>query len=112
MTAIAKNMTDTAYGQLLALRKDKVPARDCVEMTIDSLMEEFGCSRRRAALLVIQAWSDLDAKGKPAAHIDVSHTTGNTVVIKTADGRINIFSVHEILKLRDQAASTTLHIHA
>ncbi len=111
MTAIAKNMTDTAYGQLLALRKENLTERECVEMTIDSLMEEFSCSRRRAAFLVMKAWADLDARGKPAAHIDVSHTTGQMVVIKDETGRTSILSVHEILQLRDQAANT-VHIHA
>jgi len=111
MTAIANNMTDTAYGQLLALRKDKLPARECVEMTIDSLMEEFSCSRRRAAFLVMKAWADLEAQKAPKAHIDVSHTTGQMVVIKDETGRVSIFSINELLQLRDQAA-THHHIHA
>lgn len=108
MNAIAKNMTDAAYGQMIALRKQGEPARGCIEMTVDSLMDEFLCSRRRASLLAIRAWYDLEAKGQPAAYVDVSLTTGNTVVVHDQSGRTSVFSVQELMRLRDQAAATTI----
>lgn len=104
MTAIAKNMTDTAYAQLLSLKKQHISAREAVDMTIDSLMEEFSCSRRRAAFLVMQIWADLETAGHTRAHIDLNHTTGQTVVIKDQNGRTCIFSINELLQLRAQAA--------
>lgn len=106
MNAIPKiNMTDAAYRQVIALRKSGMGARECVELTTDSLMEEFGCTKRRAALLAIHTWTDLDAAGKPSAYVDVSLTTGNSVVIHEGNGRTSILSVHELLKLRDQAVN-------
>lgn len=105
MNAVAQNMTDAAYSQLLALRKGSTDARECVELTVDSLMEEFQCSRRRASLLAIRAWHDLEGAKQPNAYVDVSLTTGNTVVVHDASGRTSIFSVQELLKLRDQAAA-------
>jgi hypothetical protein len=106
MNAIQKNMNDAAYAQLIALRKSNTSASECVELTTDSLMEEFGCSRRRAMLKVTAAWYDLEAAGAQSAYIDVSHTTGNSVVIHdTATGRTSIFSVRELLQLRDQAVN-------
>ncbi len=112
MNAIAHNMTDTAYAQLLALRNGSYNARECVEMTIDSLMEQYQCTRRRAALVTTKAWADLECTGKPPAYVDVSLTTGNTVVIHDASGRTNIFSVHELLQLRDSQHTTTNRINA
>lgn len=113
MTAIAKtNMTDAAYGQLIALRKHEHSAAQCIESVVDSLIEDFGCSRRRAALLASSVWSDLEDAGQPAAYIDVSHTTGNTVVVHdTGTGRTSIFSIRELLQLRDNASNVT-HIQA
>lgn len=113
MTAIAKtNMTDTAYGQLIALRQSGHGASQCIESVVDSLMEEYGCSRRRAVLKVTAAWYDLEAAGAKSAYIDVSHTTGNTVVVHdTGTGRTSIFSIRELLQLRDNASNVT-HIQA
>lgn len=108
MNAVAQNMTDAAFCQLLALRKGSQDARECIAMTTDSLMEEFQCSRRRASLLAIRAWNDLESKGQPSAYVDVSLTTGNSVVIHDNSGRTSVFSVHELLKLREQAAATQL----
>lgn len=112
MNAIAQCMTDSAYAQLLALRKGSYDARECVEMTIDSLMEQFHCTRRRAALITTKIWADLEAAGKPAAFVDVGLTTGHTVVIHDASGRTSIFSVHELLQLRDSQHNTTNRINA
>jgi hypothetical protein len=112
MNAIAQNMTDSAYAQLLALRNGHYDARECVDMTIDSLMEQYQCSRRRAALVTTKAWADLEATGKPPAYVDASLTTGNTVVIHDASGRTNIFSVHELLQLRDSQHNTINRINA
>lgn len=113
MNATAKtNMTDATYGQLIALRKRNHDAAQCIENVVDSLMEEFGCSRRRAALLASSVWTDLEEAGKPAAYVDVNHTTGNTVVIRdTSTGRTSIFSIRELLQLRDSASNVT-HIQA
>jgi hypothetical protein len=113
MTAIAKQiMTDAAYRQLMALRKHSHSANDCVEKVVDSLMEEFNCSRRRAAILALSVWADLEDVGMPAAFIDVSLTTGNTVVIFDAStGRTSVFSIRELLHLRDNANPVT-HIQA
>jgi len=48
----------------------------------------------------------------PAAFIDVSLTTGNTVVIFDAStGRTSVFSIRELLHLRDNANPVT-HIQA
>lgn len=108
MNAVAQSMTDAAYSQLLALRKGSTDARECIDMTVDSLMEEFQCSRRRASLLAVRAWHDLEGKDQPRAFVDVSLTTGNTVVIHDQSGRTSIFSVQELLQLRDQAAAIQL----
>ncbi|MBY5938028.1 hypothetical protein [Marinobacter nauticus] len=108
MNAVAQSMTDAAYSQLLALRKGSTDARECIEMTVDSLMEEYQCSRRRASLLVIRAWHDLEGTKQPRAYVDVSLTTGNTVVVHDQSGRTSIFSVQELLKLRDQATAIQL----
>ena len=113
MTAIeTTNMTNAAYRQLLALRKDSHRGSECVQKVVDSLMEEFSCSRRRAVLKVTAAWYDLEASNASKAYIDVSHTTGNAVVIcDTATGRTSIFSISELLQLRERAAHVT-HIQA
>ena len=114
MNAMAQTMTDSAYAQLLALRKSgrKYSSRESVQMTIDSLMEQYQCSRRRAALLATKAWADLEASGKPAAFVDVALTTGNMVVIHDASGRTSVFSVHELLQLRDSTHTTIDRINA
>jgi len=113
MTAIeTTNMTNAAYRQLLALRKDSHRGSECVQKVVDSLMEEFSCSRRRAVLNVTAVWYDLEASNSSKAYIDVSHTTGNAVVIRdTATGRTSIFSISELLQLRERAAHVT-HIQA
>jgi hypothetical protein len=113
MTAIAKqSMTDATYSQLTALRKNSHSARECVEKVVFSLMEEFNCSRRRAALLATKVWAELECVGLPAAYIDVSHTTGNAVVIHdTGTGRTSVFSIRELLQLRDSASAVS-HIQA
>lgn len=111
MNAVANSMTDAAYAQLLALRNHSQDARECIEMAIDSLMEEYQCSRRRAAIVAMQAWTDLEDKGRPVAYVDVSLTTGNMVVIHDADGRTSIFSARELLQLRELNNNPT-RIHA
>lgn len=113
MTAITKpSMNESAYRQLMALRKNSRSADRCVEKVTDSLMEEFNCSRRRAAMLAVSVWADLEQAGRPSAYIDVSHTTGNTVVIHdTGTGRTSVFSIRELLQLRD-STSTIAHIQA
>src|SRR5690554_4024643 len=99
--AVNNPITNAAYGQLIAQRKQGISARESVEATIDSLIEEYLVSRRQAALIVTQAWADLESAGKPAAFIDVSRTTGNMVVVRdTGTGCTSIFSVHELLQLR------------
>lgn len=111
MNAIAQSMTDAAYAQIIALKNSGSDARECIEMTTDSLMEEYQCSRRRAALLAVQTWTDLDAKGQPGAYVDVSLTTGNMVVLHDEHGHTSIFSVRELLQLRAKHATPT-RIHA
>lgn len=110
--AATTNITNAAYGQLIALRKRACAARECVEATIDSLIEEYQVSRRQAALITTQAWADLEATGKPVAFVDVSLTTGNMVVIHDASGRTSIFCVHELLQLRDSHHNTINRINA
>lgn len=112
MSAVSRSMTDSAYAQLIALRAGNAQcnARECIEMVIDSLMEEFQCSRRRAALTATQAWHDLEARGQARAYVDVGLTTGNTVVVHDGAGRTSIFSVHELLRLREHAAVTHISV--
>ncbi|OEY67442.1 hypothetical protein [Marinobacter sp. X15-166B] len=101
---------NAAYGQLIALRKRDFGRKSAISMTIDSIMEEFHCSRRRAALIVTRAWADLEAVGQRSAYVDVSLTTGNTVVIHDTTGRTSVFSIHELLQLRDTADATRITV--
>ena len=99
--AVTTTITNAAYGQLIALRKQGHAVVESIEATIDSLMEEFDISRRQAALIATQAWTDLEDSGKTSAYVDVSRTTGNMVVIHdTSTGCACIFSVQELLALR------------
>ncbi|WP_375581774.1 hypothetical protein ABWH88_02145 [Marinobacter adhaerens] len=111
--AVTSPITNAAYGQLIAQRKQGFSARESVEATIDSLIEEYLVSRRKAALIVTQAWADLEDTGKPAAFVDVSRTTANMVVVKdTATGCTSIFSVHELLQFRANNPDHVNRIHA
>lgn|SRR5690554_6531650 len=114
MTLLAQSqqMSDTAYAHMIAARKARRSKDQCIEDTVTALMEGFSCARRRAVLLAISTWNDLEAAGKPLAYIDVSQTTGNTVVVRDFSGKTNVFSIHELLELRNQNQEQLTRIQA
>lgn len=111
MNAIAeKDIQNAAYSQMIALLDGTRTARLCIEMVAESLVEEFSCSLRRATYITTAAWADLDSAGSfETAYVDASRTTGNMVVVQDpTTGRTSIFSVRELLALREQATTHQL----
>lgn len=106
-----KDIHNAAYSQLIALSESGSTPASCIEMVAETLVEEFSCSLRRATYIATAAWTDLDSANAPGAYVDASRTTGNMVVVQDpSTGRSSIFSVRELLALREQA--TTHHLTA
>jgi len=111
MNATAQNaIQNAAYGQLIALRDSGTEPASAINMVAETLVEEFGCSLNRATFITTAAWTDLDSAGTTGAYVDASRTTGKMVVVQDpATGRTSIFSVRELLALREQAANHHLN---
>ncbi|MBB5320449.1 hypothetical protein [Marinobacter oulmenensis] len=111
MTATAQNaIHNAAYSQLIALRDSGTRAESAITMVAETLVEEFSCSLRRATFIAVTAWTDLDRAATAGAYVDTTCTSGNMVVIQDpSTGRTSIFSVRELLALREQATKHYLN---
>lgn len=104
-----KDIHNAAYSQLIALRDSGTEPASAINMVAETLVEEFSCSLRRATFIATAAWTDLDSAGTAGAYVDASRTTGNMVVVQDpGTGRTSIFSVRELLALREQATTHQL----
>lgn len=105
-------ITNCAYKHVIAGRKAGYLARRCIEQATEAVMQAHNCSRRKAALVTTEAWIDLEAASPCTAYIDVSHTTGNMVVLRDRSGTTSIFSVNELLQMRQQNPQNLTPINA
>jgi len=113
MNATHEQIQNAAYGQLIALRRSNRQAQPCLEMVTESLMEEFGCTHRRAASIAATAWLDLEDVGRPPAYVDMNCTTAGVVtVVCPTTGRTSIFSARELLSLRERMPATVIRANA